>query len=368
MVSPITRQTVSIPTQARTTEPAASPAAPLPAVSPFAQDALERAKPELVNLTGHGSVRTAAPEGASAVASDAGAAQSVGPKLLHLDAGWTPQGQGYDAKRDQVLTTYYAEGRGVLLSLQDKDSGVEAQQVRLGGSSTNPAAGAPSHGGGVSTDGEFVYVSDTHHLYVYRREDIENAKPGAEVPAFQVTEVPSGEGLTDPATGIGLVSAGSYMTVSDGYAYIGSYSKDGDGKAGAVWRYEIDEKTGEIIEGSRQGPIRAPDRAQGMTVVDGALLFTTGDQKLVYQPFEGTPDSFTADISERKDISNGLIDPYAQGFNIIDGELWVTYESGSEKYRDKLNPKYEPREHIQRIPLEDLDLEAVGVTPEDLEG
>ena len=264
-----------------------------------------------------------------------------------------------------MLTTYY-KGHDVMLSVQDKGSGSETHQVRLGGLSPNDPAGPPTHGGGVSTDGEFVYVSDTDHLYVYKREDIEKAaKDGTEVSAFQVMEVPSDENLTDPATGIGLVSAGSYMTVKDGYAYVGGYSKDGDGKVGAVWRYEIDEKTGSIIEDSRQGPIRAPDRAQGMTVVDGGILFTTGDQKLVYQPFDSSADTFAADIGTRVDISNGLIDPYAQGVNIIDGELWVTYESGSDKYRDKVD---HPREHIQRIPLEALDLEAACLTPEQLAG
>jgi hypothetical protein len=136
---------------------------------------------------------------------------------------------------------------------------------------------------------------------------------------------------------------------------------------GAVWRYKINEETGSLIEDSRQGPIRAPDRAQGVTVVDGALLFTTGDQKLIYQPFDSSASTFEADIADRVDISNGLIDPYAQGLNIIDGELWVTYESGSHKYRDKLKDGDEPREHIQRIPLDELDLAAACLTPEQLE-
>jgi hypothetical protein len=98
-------------------------------------------------------------------------------------------------------------------------------------------------------------------------------------------------------------------------------------------------------------------------VVDGALLFTTGKHELVYQPYD--TKSFEADIGDRKDISNGRIDPYAQGLNIIDGEVWVTYESGSEKYDQEVDF---PRKHIQRIPLEQLDLEAAGLTPEDLEG
>lgn len=352
MIDPALRRPVT-PVQNAPTEAAAAPSsAPTTAPTPFLRDTLEVAKRAgPVNLSGLGKVLS---DGLSALLGRAPSeATANGPRLLHLDAGWTPQGQGYDAKRQEVLTTYYNES-GVLLSVQDKNSGQETQQVRLGG--LGPNGPAPSHGGGVSTDGEFVYVSDTRNIFVYRREDLENAKQGTPVNAFQVMPVPNPDQLKDPATGIDLVSAGSFMTVKDGFAYIGAYSKDGDGKVGAVWRYELDEQTGALIEDSRQGPIRAPDRAQGMTVVDGALLFTTGDRKLVYQPIDPRTDVFQADLDDRKEISNGLIDPYAQGVNVIDGEVWVTYESGSEKYRDKLNPPFKPREHIQRIPLELLDL------------
>lgn|GEM_PF-1919833 len=364
-VAPTTAQTDA--TKAPTAEaPATPPAAP----APFFKDGLDAARPSPVNLTGISTQPAVADSArvATATTSTSGSTP-VGPELLHLDAGWTPQGQGYDAKRGEVLTTYYSDDHDVLLSVQDKNSGSESLQVQLGGTDPkHPEEGKPTHGGGVSTDGDFVYVSDTRGIYVYTREELERAaKTGTVAQASQVMEVPFPEGVKDPATGMDLVSAGSFMTVKDGYAYIGGYSKDGDGKAGAVWRYKVDEKTGELIKDSRQGPIRAPDRAQGMTVVDGAILFTTGDQKLIYQPFEASEDSFTANIDNRVDIGNGLIDPYAQGVNVIDGELWVTYESGSHKYRDGLNPKYEPREHIQRIPLEDLDLGAACVTPEQLD-
>ncbi|MCY1045307.1 hypothetical protein OV208_28585 [Corallococcus sp. bb12-1] len=364
MISSLIRQVVTTVQTAITKAPAAPPPTPAAPPAPYFKDALDKARPHPVNLSGYGS----APASTETLRvtpelTQAASGETHGPPMLHLGDGWTPQGQGYDAGRGEVLTTYYNDDHDVLLSVQDKDSGGETLQVELGGSSsTGPA---PTHGGGVSTDGEFVYVSDTDHIFVYTREELERAaKAGTQASAFQVMDVPERDGVKDPATGLDLVSAGSYMTVKDGYAYIGGYSPDGDGKAGAVWRYKLDEKTGALIEDSREGPIRAPDRAQGMTVVDDALLFTTGDHKLVYQPIESTEDSFEADIDARVDISNGLIDPYAQGVNVIDGELWVTYESGSEKYRDKVK---EPREHIQRIPLEDLDLAAACLTPERLE-
>ncbi len=310
--------------------------------------------------------RAASPVPLDPAARASAASSSRGPRNLHLGAGWTPQGQGYDAKRGEVLTTYY-RGHDVLLSVQDKKSGKENTKVRLGGLGPNAPGGpvpGPSHGGGVSTDGKNVYVADTDRIYVYSRSAIEAAERRGEVARpSQVMPVPKPSNLRDPATGIGLVSAGSYMTVKDGYAYVGAYSKEGDGKTGAVWRYKLDDKSGKLLPGSRQGPIRAPDRAQGVTVVDGALLFTTGARELMYQPIDTRGGRFRADIDKRVDISNGRIDPYAQGLNVIDGELWVTYESGADAYRDKVD---HPREHIQRIPLRRLDLAEAGLRVGDL--
>jgi DNA-binding beta-propeller fold protein YncE len=365
---------VGTPVQQAVTKPsvAKAPAAKAPAAHtpkaapahPFhAQDRMEFARPHLMDLSGHGRAPSAvASSHAHPAPKHSGGAERAGPKLLHLSQGWTPQGQGYDARRGEVLTTYY-KGHDVMLSVQNKDSGKETQQARLGGKGS---VRGPSHGGGVSTDGKNVYVSDTKNIYVYSRAEVERAaKEHTPAQPSQVMAVPNPKDLKDPKTGMGLVSAGSFMAVKDGYAYIGGYSREGDGKAGAVWRYKLDDKTGSLLKDSRQGPIRAPDRAQGVTVVDGALLFTTGDKKLVYQPIKSTQDTFQADVKKRKDISNGRLDPYAQGLNVVGKELWVTYESGSAKYRDKVD---KPRESIQRIPLEKLDLKAAHLRPEQLEG
>ncbi len=369
MISSISSRVVT-PVQTAVAKPPETTAkTTAPTTTSYFQDTLEVARRRPLDLSGFGNTPPAAvPALAKQHVPEAGGSTRLGPEFLHLDAGWIPQGQGYDAKRGEVLTTYYDDSHNVLLSVQDKRSGNETQQVRLGGRSPDDPAGPPTHGGGVSTNGKFVYVADTEHIYVYTREELERAaRTGTEAQAFDVTEVLVSENVDDPASDLDLRSRASFMTVKGDYAYVGGYSPNEDDKAGAVWRYKIADD-GSIIEGSRQGPIRAPDQAQGMTVVDGALVFTTGSQKLYYQPFEESESSFEADVEDRKEIGNGLIDPYAQGVNIIDGEVWVTYESGSHEYRDELGEGEVPRTHIQRIPLEDLDLEEAGLTPEQLGG
>lgn len=311
-------------------------------VTDTAKDGYSAAKKKLVNLLEH------VPGVGHSKSSE-----RVGPEFIHLKEGWTPQGQGYDSKRGQVLTSYYGEA-GVMVSIQNTQSGKELKNARLGGL---PGGSTPSHGGGLATNGDYVYLSDTRHLYVYRRSDIDDADPnGPPVTPSQVLDVPT---TTDST----LVSNGSYMTVKGKYAYVGGYSPDGDGKVGAVWRYELDPKTGAFNPETLKGPIRAPDRAQGVTATEHGLIFTTGEKKAIYQPFTSTSKTFSADTSKRADIGNGLIDSYCQGLNVINGELWVTYESGSYKYRDNVD---EPRTHIQRIPLDALDLKAAGLTTKDL--
>lgn len=300
------------------------------------------------------------------------ASAPVDPSLLHLEQGWTPQGQGYDGThgRDELLTTYYYDDRfltpwddseympidgrfaetGVLLSIQDRESGQQTQQVTLLG---KDGGAAPAHGGGVSTDGEYVYVADSGQTYVYSRALIDAAQVNPdtgrrEVAALHVFDIP---GLTQDQSEE-LVSSASYLAVHDGHAYVGGYSKDGDGRTGAVWRYDINAD-GSFVE-PPHGPIKAPDRAQGVTVVEDdagnpALLFSTGDRKLVYQPITSPDQPFAAN-GERHEVDNGQLDSWAQGINIIDGQLYVTYESGSWQYQGE-----DGRQDIQTIPLEDLD-------------
>lgn len=321
---------------------------------------------------------------------DSGSASTdpyVTPELVHLDEGWTPQGQAY-AGNGELLTTYYyhdrlslgdfiglgyddsqylppseypfrEEGlteRGVLLSIQDTKVGTE-RSVALLGPGGDSAYRAPTHGGGVATRGDYVYVSDTDGIYVYSRSQIDNAPVN---PATGRVEVPALEVIPQPSAPDGgdFVSNASFMTVHGNYAYVGTYNKDeGDtDTTGAVWRFEIDGD-GSLINPT--GPIAAPDRAQGVTVVnDGqGLLFSTGDKQLVYQPIESNDETFAAD-GESSDVGNGKLDSWAQGINIVGDELWVTYENGSSQYDGRDGPQ-----RIERIPLSELDDFPVGDQP-----
>lgn len=281
-----------------------------------------------------------------------------GPRLLHSGEGspWIPQGQGYDAERHEILTSYN-DGHDVMLSVQDQFTGVEARNVILEGKQPPAEIGSdmlglmafreenpsPNKGGGVATDGKFVYLADTEAVYVYRREDIDNAGSGEAVYPVQVNKV----------------EAGSYITVKDGQAYVGRFALNPAGPFGdddnvpELYRYDINP---DGTFSNQSDPIRTPYNAQGLAVTDDGLLFTTSygasplsPHHLVLQEFDDSPDG----VESASDAENVYdLDYYAEGVNIIGDEMWVTYESSAEKYRDKVD---RPRDHIQRIPLDDLD-------------
>ena len=275
-----------------------------------------------------------------------------GPELIHVGE-FIPQGQGYDAQRRQVLTTYYNKDDGVLLSIQNKDGGPEVKHVKLhGGSAENLCAIAPDKGGGVATDGKFVYLADTESVYVYRREDIDAAQNGGSVEPVWINRMPEG-------------SNASYLTVKDGQAYVGQFAvdpngfgsdqakQDFDGKPSLV-RFDIGAK-GEFVNPS--APVETPYYAQGVTATERGLLFSTSfggqdesPRELVFQQFTGNGANFRLEAA--KDAQSVYrLDHYAEGINVIDNEVWVTYESAADDYRDS---GVEPRTHIQRIPLGEL--------------
>lgn len=159
-----------------------------------------------------------------------------------LEAGFVPQGQGYDG--ENTLVTTYNNGSEVRLTLQDRYTGDQSGIVTLGGreppkppstEGMSPQAARvaselhdldvsrmdlspPDKGGGVAIDGEFIYVADTEAVYVYRRADVERAqRSGAEVEVPAERKIPMPDGVR-----------ASYLTVHEGKLYVGEYQDERD--------------------------------------------------------------------------------------------------------------------------------------------
>lgn len=304
-----------------------------------------------------------------------------GPQLMHLSAGWVPQGQAYNPSNQQVLSSYN-NGDAVLLSIQDKDAACsELKSVTLGG----VAGEVPNKGGGIATDGEYLYVADTEGVFRYRMADIEAAQQSPlglrpEVKAIDFQKLPDGMTASYISVHEGKAYVGEYGVTPDGYGSGGNHGDDSRlmrldiGKDGA-----LDAKSAKLID--------APDYAQGVAVTDQGLLYTTSlgsdtsesPHALVYQGFEDF-GAFAPEVKRNECLgitfstepvfhTVGELDYYAEELNIIDGEVWVTYESNAQKYKGKYEDNVgKPPENtsIQRIALDDLDLSGTGVTAQQL--
>lgn len=222
--------------------------------------------------------------------------------------GLIPQGLGYDPLTRSLLQAYYKDGEPSVLAVVDEVTGKELTEVELGGYGYDDTR--PGHVGGVTVDGDSVYVTDSGKVYEYSLREIRAAGPGTTVEQVQRP--------TD-------VAASSYSAFRDGRLYVGDhdasvmyvYEKDAHG----VWVPVRDSDGGALS-------IATPDKAQGVLVRDGEFVFSTShgrqnESALVVQ------DRDSGERSDEYPLPN-----MSQGVVEVDGQLYVTYESGAEKFDD----------------------------------
>lgn len=368
-------------------------------------------------------------EGSTGTTPLAPSASNEGPPLLHLDEGGIPQGQGYDAANQRILTTYKFESDAttsgqteVRLSIQDLATGLETGYVTLGSTEGTVGDDAPDKGGGVAIDGSHVYVADTEAVYVYHVSEIASAaERGAIAQAAHVIPIPEDQGRA------------SYLAVSDGKLYVGQFIAtqdavnvdvrvEGPGERAEDFLdglnpfqnpldrfgdaadnfspvdveverdvprmlvYDLHPDDGSAFNWDKPTPVQSfdiPYDTQGVAVTPNGLLFTRSygstrvdlpgigtvydsPHELVFQAFDDSGDG----VQSPSDAQHaGTIDYYAEGLNIIGGEVYVTHESNAQAYRDKYedNTGSAPDNgNIQRIPLEDLAIspETLGIDPD----
>lgn len=264
-----------------------------------------------------------------------------GPVIPHTlatgdaDGEWVPQGLAYDADRDQLLLSYYS-GRShtdSLLSVLDENSGEEVTNVRLGGVPT-PFFGLetapPNHSGGVAVDGDDVWVTstegDSSYVYHYSRADIEAAAAGETVEASGKFEV----------------GASAYATFAEGKLWVGSFE---EGRPGTLYGYDVG--SGATVPDTPSEAYQTPDRAQGVVVRDGELIFSQslGRDNTSSLVTQDRDNPFGHLFTTSRPLPN-----MAEGIAEVDGDILALYESGAEEYADGSWP----RDRLTRTPIEDV--------------
>ncbi|MBA3781731.1 MAG: hypothetical protein H0X12_07760 [Nocardioides sp.] len=219
-----------------------------------------------------------------------------------------PQGLGYDAATGTLLQSYddHDKGDRSTMALIDEVTGQEIGEVQLGdtfpGPDGNPVPSSrPGHVGGVTVDGDNVYVTDKGRVYTYSLSEMRNASSGQPV-----------QQSAPPAD----VSGGSYSAFKDGKLYVGDFHNN-------VLYVHEKNAAGDWVE---VDAVDTPDECQGVMVRDGEYVFSSSygrdnEGQLIVQDREtgDRSDPFTLPT-----MSEGVVE--------VDGELVVTYESGAEEY------------------------------------
>lgn len=222
------------------------------------------------------------------------------------DRGLIPQGLGYDPATRSLLQAYYKGGQPSVLAVIDEVTGRELTEVELGGYGYDDTR--PGHVGGVTVDGNSVYVTDSGKVYEYSLSDIRSTGPGRTV-----------EQVRMPTN----VAASSYSAFHDGRLYVGSHDRN------VMYVYEKDAR-GEWTQvrdtGGDAVAIATPEKTQGVLVRDGEFVFSTSygrqnESALVVQ------DRTNGERSDEYPMPN-----MAQGVVEVDGQVYVTYESGAGKF------------------------------------
>ncbi|MFC6344207.1 hypothetical protein ACFP8W_19655, partial [Nocardioides hankookensis] len=223
------------------------------------------------------------------------------------DRGLTPQGLGYDPASGMLLQTYYKHGEPSVLSVIDPHTGREVNEVVLtAGAGVDEPLG---HAGGVTVDGDNVYVSSGGSVYTYSLDAISGASSGAAV---------------DPASvqGLGDDVNASYTAYRDGKLYVGDFYAN---------QLRVYEKgpTGSWVPGSPPA-YSTPPQTQGVVVRDDGFIYSTSEGRtnastMVVQHGHADYDEGSADSYEFPNMAEGIVE--------VDGELVATYESGSSAYQ-----------------------------------
>ncbi|WP_104107798.1 hypothetical protein [Nocardioides sp. 616] len=245
----------------------------------------------------------------------------LGPRIPNTaangdDRGWIPQGLGYDPTSGTLLQGYYTKddeghGKDSYLALVDEVTGREVGEVKLGDSyidanGNRVSTDHPKHAGGVTVDGDKVYVTDNGKVFTYSLDAIRKTGPGQTVPQERA-----------PQSGM---DGGSYSAMKDGKLYLGDHE---DNKL-----YVYERSGGEWV---KVETIDTPPKTQGVLVRDDELVFSSSagrhqdHSQLIVQDHDGN----RSEPYELPSMSQGVVE--------VDGELVVTYESGAGEFDSPLS-------------------------------
>jgi len=254
---------------------------------------------------------------------------------------WTPQGFAMTDDGKHVVTTFYDRG--------DPESGMLAIQPTDGGPVTYIPLEGNDHYGGVTINGDNVYVSgngtageaDGSFVHLYSLRELMNSPEGV------TPELDEADVFTVPTA--------STLTVHDDSLFVAKFSQgDADEDPPTVYEYRLREdgsfpEDGEDSEWKDR--FAAPEGAQGMTTDDGENFFFTSSNG-----FESPSELIHLNRhDEIPTVVRSDLNPVSQGIVRHDGQFIITNESAAPgEYSEKVeNGDLDPAGTLQTVDVPD---------------
>lgn len=271
--------------------------------------------------------------------------------IPELNGKYVPQGLCYDSTDQKfILTGYMKDHSCSPVYIVNKQSGDLEKSVFL----KNPdGSDYTGHGGGIALWKNFLYVADgsEHALYVYKYSDLKNTQDGGSI--ISIGTFGTEASKTDYVKP-------SCVEVYEDKIYIGEFFREesyptpdshkittpnGDKNTALALEFSLDDSFEFGINPSPDKAYSLREQVQGITFYNGKMLLSTSwglsfSHIFVYDLAKtsvGTTTALGKEVplvyldgsSLAKDIK---IAPMSEEMAVVDGKLFVSCESASNKY------------------------------------
>jgi hypothetical protein len=210
---------------------------------------------------------------------------------------YVPQGLAYWPEQDAMIVSYYhTDGGRAIIAILDRTTSTHLKTLYLDDS---------GHAGGLAMSGTYLWVASGTNVIRYSKATLAQSADGAQLTRDR--------GYT--------LLAGSFIEVIGDKMYVGSFDPDSSGRA---YRYTLDSGQNPVYDGHS---FTVPSKVQGMAITSTHFVWSRSygrdnDSELTVDPRSGP-------------ITRTVVAPnMSEDLAIVNGELYVVYESGALKYAD----------------------------------
>lgn len=279
----------------------------------------------------------------------------MGPIIPGLHQDLVPQGITYMAQKDWLIMSFYRTGNSAsVLAIVEAASGEYVKAVHLQHIDGTPYVG---HAGGVAVSDGFLFVSSDHTLFYTPLHALVNAENEAPIQFTGSLPMETRGSFAKVAEGTLWVGefafSGAYLTRENHHLY----NRNNVLYQGWMLGYVLDPVTGFIPadtpldEDGQYVPdyiLSIPYRIQGMSISESHIVLSqsygrTADSHLfIYSnPLETAPHQYVTVGGEAVPVwfldntiqtDTLLAPPMSESIVLKDNDLYVLYESASDKY------------------------------------